>query len=66
MLLVAYSRSIFSAELIFENGQKVSATFVGHSIPLIFTARPKAQRCQVTPYVVNVAAVAAAAGGSDS
>ena len=35
----------------------------------IFTARPEAQRCQVTPYVVNVAAVAAvaaAAEGSDS
>ena len=29
-----------------------------------FTARPEAQRCQVTPYVVNVAA--AATGGTDS
>ena len=28
----------------------------------LFTARPEAQRCQVTPYVVNVAAAAAAEG----
>ena len=32
----------------------------------LFTARPEAQRCQVTPYVVNVGAAAAAAEGSDS
>ena len=32
----------------------------------VFTARPEAQRCQVTPYVVNVAAAAAAGEGSDS
>ena len=31
-----------------------------------FTARPKAQRCQVTPYVVNVGAAAAAAAGEGS
>ena len=31
----------------------------------LFTARPEAQRCQVTPYVVNVAA-AAVAEESDS
>ena len=36
----------------------------------IFTARPKAQRCQVTPYVVNVLVVLllllVVGGGSDS
>ena len=35
------------------------------NVTYVFTARPKAQRCQVTPYVVNVAA-AAAGEGSDS
>ena len=33
----------------------------GPTAILIFTARPEAQRCQVTPYVVNVAAAGAAA-----
>ena len=32
----------------------------------IFTARPEAQRCQVTPYVVNVVVVVVVGGGSDS
>ena len=29
----------------------------------IFTARPEAQRCQVTPYVVNVLVVVVLVGG---
>ena len=32
----------------------------------IVTARPKAQRCQVTPYVVNVLVLVVVGGGSDS
>ena len=36
-----------------------------HLLPVLlvlFTARPEAQRCQVTPYVVNVVAAAAGEG----
>ena len=37
--------------------RKKSNTLVGQkSFCCLFTARPEAQRCQVTPYVVNVAA----------
>ena len=39
--------------------------FVFFRTAFIFTARPEAQRCQVTPYVVNVVLVLVG-GGSDS
>ena len=47
----------------FSHGQfYVGASRVGNPKNL-FTARPKAQRCQVTPYVVNVLVVVVLVGG---
>ena len=51
-----------------------NAVYVGHCFPwllslkifffLVFTARPGGQRCQVTPYVINVLLLLLLVGGA--